>query len=172
MVNTTFAKGHHAPTRRTARNLPTFSHASSTPNSLYIIIFCLGKTTIARIDSWRYMALNPCSSLSIIPIIHHFFTYHLQNYFELFAYPPSPIVNLLLHFPFLFLPFLSYFSSLCFSFSCFQPQCYICRHATAIMSPGPRSESSSEKSEFKSLSMAEKNASYLNVLELNFATLK
>ncbi len=44
MVHKTLAKG----------NLPTFSHASSTPNSLYFIIFCLAKTTIARIDSRRY----------------------------------------------------------------------------------------------------------------------
>jgi hypothetical protein len=40
MVNTTLAKGHHAQTSRTARNfLLFFSHDSSTPKKLYIIIF-------------------------------------------------------------------------------------------------------------------------------------
>ncbi len=42
-VNTTLMKGYHATTRRTARNLPTFSHTSSTPNSLYTIFFAWGR---------------------------------------------------------------------------------------------------------------------------------
>jgi hypothetical protein len=44
----------------------TFSHDSSTPNSVYIIIFCLGKTTIARIDSGdSYLSLYIYISISI-----------------------------------------------------------------------------------------------------------
>jgi hypothetical protein len=54
MVNTTLVKGHHAPTGRTARNFLIFSHASSAPIHYALFFSLLGKTNIARIDSWRY----------------------------------------------------------------------------------------------------------------------
>ncbi len=53
-VNTTLGKGHHVPTRCTARNFSIFLHASCTPIHYTLLFFWLGKTTIARIDSRRY----------------------------------------------------------------------------------------------------------------------
>ncbi len=43
MVNTTLTKGHHTQTWRNARNFQNFSHDSSTPIKLYIIIFDWGR---------------------------------------------------------------------------------------------------------------------------------
>jgi hypothetical protein len=48
----TLAKGHHAQTRRTARNF--FSHDSSMPNKTVHYYFFTGEDDIARFDSRRY----------------------------------------------------------------------------------------------------------------------
>ncbi len=47
---------------RTLLKISTFSHESSTQNSCCTLLFLLGKTTIARIDSWRYIHSVFCTS--------------------------------------------------------------------------------------------------------------
>jgi hypothetical protein len=54
MVKMTFAKDHHAPTRRTARNFLMFHMAAVRLNENCTLLFLTGEDVIARFDSRRY----------------------------------------------------------------------------------------------------------------------
>jgi hypothetical protein len=54
MVKMTLAKGHHAPTRRTARNFLMFHMPAVRLNENCTLLFLTGEDVIARFDSRQY----------------------------------------------------------------------------------------------------------------------
>ncbi len=96
------------PSQHTARNLPTFSHSSSISNSLYIIIFCLGKTTIVRLDSLQYSYTQKGGGSSTNIYINIVPSLNFCNFFiEIFEKKFAIAVSLLYHLKSVKQPFLS-----------------------------------------------------------------
>jgi hypothetical protein len=67
MVNTTFAKGHHAQTRRTARNFFIFHTVAVHLINNYTLLIVTGEDDIAMFDSRRYSNIE-------------YYSLHFQNH--------------------------------------------------------------------------------------------
>jgi hypothetical protein len=82
MVNTTLAKDHHAHTWCTARNVQFFSHDSSTPIKLFIVIFD-GEDEYSQVQFpaiQEFVTMVQRTSTFLLNFIEFFFSTYFMDY--------------------------------------------------------------------------------------------